>query len=349
MATRTFFVCGNWKSDVNTDAVTTLISALNGKLKFCLKSFKVVVSPPQVFLNLTRSSLRRDVDVASQNFWMEMEKKGCYSAEISAEMLVNLGITWVIVGHSERRQLWGELDELVGEKVEYALSQGLKVIACVGENVEPGGSDLTTQIKAIVDHVTDWTNVVLAYQPAVGASWKVATEVHKRLREWLHSNKTSAVAQSIRIIYAGLTTKYKKLSRKENIDGFLVGEGSLTPRFLKIVDQAVNKYYPGTQFGEHEDPLTVSDKILRALRAANAMKKDNPNSHAQAARIWKLERELINMDDVLVKSKKDIKTVNDLRARNDHWVVTIHVQGTRLRSTMVPATYEHLMNSNWIF
>ncbi|KRX91589.1 Triosephosphate isomerase, cytosolic, partial [Trichinella patagoniensis] len=93
-----------------------------------------------------------------------------YTGEISAEILVNLGIPWVIVGHSERRSLLGESNEFVGDKVAYALSQGLKVIACVGETLEQRESGSTVdvvaaQTKAIAERISDWKNVVIAYEP----------------------------------------------------------------------------------------------------------------------------------------------------------------------------------------
>ena len=115
------------------------------------------MSPPFVFLPLVQSSLRSEFHVAAQNCWVK--KGGAFTGEISAEMLGNLGIPWVILGHSERRALLGESNELVGDKVAYALSQGLKVIACVGEPLEQreAGSTMdvvATQTKAIADWIS---------------------------------------------------------------------------------------------------------------------------------------------------------------------------------------------------
>ncbi|KAI0509827.1 hypothetical protein KFK09_010424 [Dendrobium nobile] len=171
-----------------------------------------------------------------------------------AEMLVNLGVTWVIIGHSERRALLGESNEFVGEKVAYALSQGLKVIACVGETLEQreAGSTVdvvSAQTKAIAERISDWTNVVVAYEPvwAIGTG-KVATpaqaqEVHFELRKWLKENVSAEVAESTRIIYGGSVNgaNSKELAGQPDVDGFLVGGASLKPEFVDIINSATVK------------------------------------------------------------------------------------------------------------
>lgn len=106
-------------------------------------------------------------------------------------MLVNLDVAWV--GHSERRALLGETDEFVGYKIAYALAQGLKVIACIGETLEQreAGSTIdvvASQTKAIAERLSDWTNVVLAYEPGKVATPAEAQTVHFELRKWLQTN-----------------------------------------------------------------------------------------------------------------------------------------------------------------
>ncbi|XP_052621647.1 triosephosphate isomerase, cytosolic [Lactuca sativa] len=107
---------------------------------------EVVVSPPFVFLTSAKSELRPEIQVAAQNCWVK--KGGAFTGEVSAEMLANLGVPWVILGHSERRALWNETNEFVGDKVAYALSQGLKVIACVGETLEQREAGTTMEVVA---------------------------------------------------------------------------------------------------------------------------------------------------------------------------------------------------------
>ena len=166
-------------------------------------------------------------------------------------MLVNLGIPWVILGHSERRLILNESNDFVGDKVKYALSQGIKVIACVGETLEQRESGSTmdvvaAQTKAISERVSDWSNIVLAYEPvwAIGtgkvASPAQAQEVHSELRNWLHANTSPEVAATTRIIYGGSVSgaNCKELAAQPDVDGFLVGGASLKPEFIDIIKSA---------------------------------------------------------------------------------------------------------------
>lgn len=130
------------------------------------------------------------------------------------DMIKDLGATWVVLGHSERRHVFGESDELIGQKVAHALAEGLGVIACIGEKLDEREAGITEKVvfeqtKVIADNVKDWSKVVLAYEPvwAIGTGKTVtpqqAQEVHEKLRGWLKSNVSDAVAQSARIIYGG--------------------------------------------------------------------------------------------------------------------------------------------------
>ncbi|KAJ0044489.1 hypothetical protein Pint_06318 [Pistacia integerrima] len=229
---RKFFVGGNWKCNGTTEEVKKIVNVLNEGQVPSQDVVEVVISPPFVFLPLVKSLLKPDFHVAAQNCWVK--KGGAFTGEVSlfhskfkfdesclcsAEMLVNLGIPWVILGHSERRLILNESNEFVGDKVKYALSQGIKVIACVGETLEQRESGSTVdvvaaQTKAISERVSDWSNIVLAYEPvwAIGTG-KVATpaqaqEVHSELRKWLHANTSPEVAETTRIIYGGLQLSF---------------------------------------------------------------------------------------------------------------------------------------------
>ncbi|CAL9782867.1 unnamed protein product [Musa acuminata subsp. burmannicoides] len=249
---RKFFVGGNWKCNGTSEEVKKIVSILNDGKVASADVVDVVVSPSYVFLPLVKSSLRPEFHVAAQNCWVK--KGGAYTGEISAEMLVNLDIPWVILGHSERRLLLSESNEFVGDKVAYALSKGLKVIACVGETLEQRESGTTmdvvaAQTKAIAERISDWTNVVVAYEPvwAIGTG-KVATpaqaqEVHLELRKWLQTNVSAEVAASTRIIYGGSVSgaNCKELAAQPDVDGFLVGGASLKPEFVDIINAATVK------------------------------------------------------------------------------------------------------------
>ncbi|XP_023511999.1 triosephosphate isomerase, cytosolic-like [Cucurbita pepo subsp. pepo] len=249
---RKFFVGGNWKCNGTNEETKKIVSTLNQAEIPSEDVVEVVVSPPFVFLSLVKSLLRSDIQVAAQNCWVR--RGGAFTGEISAEMLVNLGIPWVIIGHSERRLLLNESNEFVGDKVAYALSQGIKVIACVGETLEQRESGSTldvvaAQTKAIADKISHWDNVVLAYEPvwAIGTG-KVATptqaqEVHSELRKWFHNNVGAEVAESIRIIYGGSVNgaNCKELAAQPDLDGFLVGGASVKPEFVDIINSATVK------------------------------------------------------------------------------------------------------------
>ncbi|KAJ6964279.1 triosephosphate isomerase [Populus alba x Populus x berolinensis] len=243
---RKFFVGGNWKCNGTIEEVKKIVTMLNEAEVPSKDVVEVVVSPPFVFLPLVKSLQRPDFQLAAQNCWVR--KGGAFTGEISAEMLVNLGIPWVILGHSERRSLLNESNELVGDKVAYALSLGLKVIACIGETLQQRESGSTmavvaAQTKAIADKASNWANVVLAYEPvwAIGTG-KVATpdqaqEVHLELRKWLHDNVGAEVAATTRIIYGGSVNgaNCKELAAQPDIDGFLVGGASLKREFIDII------------------------------------------------------------------------------------------------------------------
>ncbi|VAH56813.1 unnamed protein product [Triticum turgidum subsp. durum] len=234
---RKFFVGGNWKCNGTVEQVESIVNTLNAGQIASTDVVEVVVSPPYVFLPTVKGKLRPEIQVAAQNCWVK--KGGAFTGEVSAEMLVNLGVPWVILGHSERRSLMGESSEFVGEKVAYALAQGLKVIACVGETLEQREAGSTMAV------VAEQTKAIAVW--AIGTG-KVATpaqaqEVHANLRDWLKTNVSPEVAESTRIIYGGSVTgaSCKELAGQPDVDGFLVGGASLKPEFIDIINAATVK------------------------------------------------------------------------------------------------------------
>lgn len=209
---------------------------------------EVVVCPSQVHLQSVKTGLRTDVAVGAQDVWHK--GNGAFTGETSAEMLADMGLQWVIVGHSERRGK-GESDAEVAAKAKYALDKGLKVIACCGEPLESRESGKTNdfvfpQIKAYADAFTkeDWKNVVIAYEPiwAIGtgltATPEQAQDTHADIRKYLGQVAGADVANDTRILYGGSATAKTApgLSSKPDIDGFLVGGASLKPEFADIVN-----------------------------------------------------------------------------------------------------------------
>jgi triosephosphate isomerase len=240
---RKFIVGGNFKLNGSQSSLKTLVEGLNqGNLD---SNVEIVVSPPFVYLDQVRKAVRKDVAVAGQNCYSKAS--GAFTGEVAPEMLKDIGIEWVILGHSERREIFKEADDEIGLKVAHALKAGLKVMACIGEKLEEREADKTTevvvrQLAAIAKHVSDWTNVVIAYEPvwAIGTG-KVATpdqaqEVHKNIRAWLKENLSAEVAEATRIMYGGSVNggNAATLAKEEDIDGFLVGGASLKPEFVTI-------------------------------------------------------------------------------------------------------------------
>merc|ERR1712223_1849685 len=207
----------------------------------------VVVAVPAPYLDYVRQKLPASIAVAGQN--CHKVAKGAFTGEISTGMIKDCGGTWVLLGHSERRHVFGETDDLIGEKVAFALEQGLNILPCIGEKLEEREAGKTeevcfNQLKAIADKVTDWSKVVLAYEPvwAIGTG-KTATpaqaqEVHAALRKWLAEKVSAEVSENLRILYGGSVSaaNCKELATCPDIDGFLVGGASLKPDFVTIIN-----------------------------------------------------------------------------------------------------------------
>lgn len=208
---------------------------------------EVVVGCPSIYMDFARSSLPERIGVAAQNCYKV--PKGAFTGEISPAMIKDVGCHWVILGHSERRHVFKETDELIAAKVGHALEEGLNVIACIGELLEEREAGKTTdvvfhQMEAIAAQVKDWSKVVIAYEPvwAIGtgktASPEQAQEVHAQLRQWLTDKVSKEVSDSTRIQYGGSVTaaNCKELAKQADIDGFLVGGASLKKEFVDIIN-----------------------------------------------------------------------------------------------------------------
>ena len=176
-------------------------------------------------------------------------ENGAYTGEISAEQLVDFRIGWTLVGHSERRKLFGDTNAIVAEKVKAARSKKLNVILCIGETLEDREGERTNevlaeQLSAVKAEQEDWTDISIAYEPvwAIGTG-KVATpdqaqDAHLFIRNWVKENISEDL--DLRIIYGGSVNdkNCSTLIKQEDIDGVLVGGASLKPTFKDIVESA---------------------------------------------------------------------------------------------------------------
>lgn len=241
---RKFFVGGNWKMNNLKKDNQALVELLNGA-SVNFESTEVLVAPPALYFDFVRQNLNANFHVSAQNCYKK--EKGAFTGDISPAMIKDMGGDYVILGHSERRNVFGESDELIGEKVKHALESGLNVLPCIGEKLDERESGKTTevvfrQMKFITDNVSDWSKVVIAYEPvwAIGtgktATKEQAQEVHAQLRKWLADNVSAEVAESTRILYGGSVNgaNCKDLASQPDIDGFLVGGASLKPEFVTI-------------------------------------------------------------------------------------------------------------------
>ena len=247
-STRKLFVGGNWKCNTTLEKSVNLVETLLNSLSFNSAKLDVVIAPIFIHIPALKSGIKNAVQIAAQN--CSLTSQGAYTGEIAADQIKDIGIDWVILGHSERRSYFGEDSELVGKKVKIALATGLKVIACIGEKLEEREAGNTfdvvkNQLTAINKEVSheDWKNIVIAYEPvwAIGTG-KVATpeqaqEVHEYIRKLMVEINNSEIAENVRIIYGGSVNgkNSSELIGKEDIDGFLVGGASLKPEFADIV------------------------------------------------------------------------------------------------------------------
>lgn len=165
-------------------------------------------------------------------------------------MLKDCCVEWVILGHSERRHVFGETDQLIAEKVKYALDSGLNVIFCIGEKLEEREAGKTNEVcfrqmeavRALIGE--KWDKVVIAYEPvwAIGtgktATPEQAQQAHLDIRQWVGEKICPKLAGQIRIQYGGSVTgdNAESLAKQPDIDGFLVGGASLKPEFIKIIN-----------------------------------------------------------------------------------------------------------------
>lgn len=246
------FIAGNWKMNLLRDSSVALVHGLLDALPASGK-VDVAVCPPAVYLHDVGAALRGSpVMLGAQN--MSPEKEGAFTGEISGPMLNDLGCRCVILGHSERRQLFGETDGSVNRKLIAALSYGLIPIVCVGETLEEReagttGKVIEQQIRGSLAGLTaeQAGPLVVAYEPvwAIGTG-KTATpgqaeEVHAQIRKLLGELFGASVAEALRIQYGGSVKadNAAELLGQPNIDGALVGGASLkADSFAAIVAAA---------------------------------------------------------------------------------------------------------------
>ncbi|MBS3921370.1 MAG: triose-phosphate isomerase [Deltaproteobacteria bacterium] len=243
------FIAGNWKMNKTVEEAIDLVKGLKVHLKG-IEDVEVAIAPPFTALYPVAQELKgSSIHLASQNlFW---EGKGAFTGEISPAMLKEINCRYAIIGHSERRQYFGETDETANRRIKAAFNHGLKVIFCIGETLQEreGGiafSVIERQLEGGLKELGEKAveEMVVAYEPvwAIGtgktATPEQAEEVHQFIRQKLERLYSKRISEGIRIQYGGSVTpeNIKGLMVQANIDGALVGGASLNAEsFSRIV------------------------------------------------------------------------------------------------------------------
>ncbi|MBV8878997.1 MAG: triose-phosphate isomerase [Planctomycetaceae bacterium] len=243
-------IAGNWKMNGSLKEARDLASGLRQALGDNAGGPDVLVCPPFLALESVRQVLEGGpIKLGAQD--VHWEAKGAFTGELSTSMLKEVGVSAVLLGHSERRHVMGETNEMINKKAKACLAAGLLPILCIGELLEERNMGVTRevverQISKGLEGLTpeDVAKCVLAYEPvwAIGtgktATPRQAEEVHHYVRKLITQKSGEAVGQGIRILYGGSVSpdNVKELMSEEDIDGALVGGASLkVDSFLKIV------------------------------------------------------------------------------------------------------------------
>jgi len=251
---RSKIVAGNWKMNKTYQESKALIKEIKKSIKdLKLENTRVVIAP--TFVNLQKASKKTkdtSIEVAAQN--MHQAENGAFTGEISAKMLKSIYVDMVILGHSERRQYFGETDELLAQKVDAALKNDLEIIFCFGEVLEDRKSGnhfkvVEEQIKKALFHLSsdDWKHIILAYEPvwAIGtgetASPEQAQEMHAFIRELVAERYISDVAEEVSILYGGSVkpSNAKEIFSQEDVDGGLIGGAALDAENFTALIKAI--------------------------------------------------------------------------------------------------------------
>jgi len=235
-------IAANWKMNKNIEESVSFIKEF--KILVEKNNKDIAIAPPfTALIELKKNLNGTKIKLGAQN--MHFEEKGAFTGEVSASILKDAGCEYVILGHSERRIYFDETDEMISKKIKMALKNKLKVILCIGENLEQRENNETKaiikfQLENCLRNISnnEMKDIVIAYEPvwAIGtgktATPEQAEEVHLFIRELLKKLYDGNISENIRIIYGGSVNEKnaKELLAMKNIDGALVGGASLDPK-----------------------------------------------------------------------------------------------------------------------
>jgi triosephosphate isomerase len=238
------FIGGNWKCNGDPKFINEHCKLLN-EVNWDDNKCEVCICPSYIHIAKVQELLQERYIIAAQN--VSMFDNGAYTGEVSAKLLKDFGINWVLIGHSERRQYF-DTEDVIAKKLKLSQENGLNAIYCIGEKLSEREEGKTmevvySQLQSVLNTIRDWSRIVIAYEPvwAIGTG-KTATpdqaqEVHAEIRTWLIKNASEDIAKNTRIIYGGSVTdtNCNDLIVEKDIDGFLVGGASLKPAFKTII------------------------------------------------------------------------------------------------------------------
>ncbi|WPK10251.1 triose-phosphate isomerase [Lysinibacillus louembei] len=247
-------IAGNWKMYKTFDEAVEFVEAVQDKIPANDKVDAVICAPALYLPILVQIQADSELAIGAQN--MHFENEGAFTGEVSPSQLASVGVDYVVLGHSERREMFNETDEAVNKKVRAALNHDIVPIICCGETLEEREAGQTTakvsgQIRAALEGFTgeEVTHMVIAYEPiwAIGtgktATADDANETCGAIRAVVNELYGSEVAEAVRIQYGGSVKPENivELLSKEHIDGALVGGASLQPEsYLKLLEAGAN-------------------------------------------------------------------------------------------------------------
>ncbi|WP_079527077.1 triose-phosphate isomerase [Halobacillus hunanensis] len=243
-------IAGNWKMNKTHSEANEFVQATKNEVPSASAVESIVCAPFPFLQKMVEETKGTSLEIGAQN--MHFEESGAFTGEVSPVMLKELGVTYVVLGHSERREIFEETDEVVNKKVHAAFNNELTPIVCVGETLEQREADQTmnhveSQVKKALEGLTaeQISNTIIAYEPiwAIGtgrtATSEQANEVCTHIRKVVGEFASTEAAEAVRIQYGGSVkpANVDELLSQSDIDGALVGGASLeADSFLKLVE-----------------------------------------------------------------------------------------------------------------
>lgn len=223
------YIAANWKMNNDFSDIVPFVKYVKKNAK---KANNLIVCVPSVMIKSFADVAKKAVATGAQNFYFE--RKGAYTGEISTSMVKSAGASVVLVGHSERRQIFGETNDICNKKLHAALSDGLRVIFCIGETLEEKSKYKSVLKKEIVEGfagITDFSNIIIAYEPvwAIGTGEVATTADIVKVHGYIKSLVKETFGVDVPVLYGGSVkpSNSKEILALDEVDGVLIGGASL--------------------------------------------------------------------------------------------------------------------------